>query len=245
MTVRHDNSEHPLIESDGWRGWVIELRLKLKSENTFEQLLRLRSRISQEIFLPNEKLTTPYLILRAIQAGRIDVLLGKAESEVLDVKSAAYDLKDVEETRWKLELAQDVAQFANGPAGGLLLIGYRTRKINGIDIIQKVTPVQPRPTRLQSYSDVLKSRIHPPISGIQIGSIPVDGNEIIYFYIPAQPEENKPYVISGAVIDDFCVSTGISIVRRQGDACIPITAEEIHAALVIGRALIRGSGNSN
>lgn len=241
--VRHDNVEMPIIESDGWHGWTIDLRLKSKSIGTFQDLLQLRSRMSQAVFLPSDKLTTPYLILRAIQSGRTESILGISESEFLEVKSAAYDLRKVDETRWKLELAQDVAQFANASGDGLLLIGYRTKKIRGIDIVQKITAVQPVANRLQVYSDVLRSRIHPPIGGLQIGSIPIDENEIIYIYVPTQPEENKPYLISGALIDGCYNSTGISIVRRQGDTSIPVTAQEIHAALVIGRALIRGRGN--
>jgi hypothetical protein len=244
LKVRHNNDEFPLLEGDGWHGWGIDLRLRSKSFATFGELLEVRSRISQEIFLPSEKLTTPYLILRAIQAGRSEALIGKQESELLEVKSMAYDLRKGEESYWKLELAKDVAQFANAHDGGILLIGYRTASINGLDIIKRLTPVQPKSTRLQAYRDVLKSRIHPPISGLQIGSVPVSGNEIIYFYVPPQPEENKPYLISGATIDDCYDSTGISIVRRQGDASIPVTAQEIHAALVVGRALIRDRGHS-
>ena len=240
--IDNDGTDLPLIEGDGWRGWVINLRVSRKTTSTFEQLFKLRSRISQEVFLPSEKLTSPYLILRAIQSGRADVLVGKAESESLEVKSTAYDLKNVEEPLWKLELAQDVAQFANAPGGGILLIGYRTKSVDGMDVIQKITPVQHKATRLQAYGDVLKHRIHPPIGGLQVGCVPRGSEtEIIYLYVPAQPEENKPYIISGATIDGCYCSSGISIVRRQGDASIPVTAQEIHAALVLGRALIQGS----
>jgi hypothetical protein len=243
--VRNDRTDSPLIEGDGWRGWVINLRIRLNTTSTFEQFLKLRSRISQEVFLPSEKLTSPYLILRAIQSGRAESLVGKTESDSLEVKSTAYDLKNVNEPLWKLELAQDVAQFANAPGGGILLIGYRTKSIDGTDVIQKITAVQHKTTRLQVYSDVLKYRIHPPIGGLQIGRAPwQDNTEIIYFYVPAQPEENKPYIISGASIDDCYCSTGISIVRRQGDASIPVTAQEIHAALVLGRAIIQGSSGT-
>jgi predicted HTH transcriptional regulator len=179
-----------------------------------------------------------------IQSGRTDALIGKNETEFLEVKSTAYDLRNVDESQWKLELAKDVTQFANARNGGLLLIGYRTKNINGFDVIQRKTPVQPKAARLQTYKDVLKSRIHPPISSLQIGSIPVGRNEVIYFYIPPQPEENKPYIISGSIMDGCYDSNGISIVRRQGDASIPVTAQEIHAALVVGRTLIRGRGAS-
>ncbi len=188
---------------------------------------------------------SPFLVLKGLQAGRVDALLGRPETEYLEVKSAAYDLRNVGEAFWKLELAKDVAQFANAPTGGLLLIGYRTKRIDGVDVIYKMAPVQHKPNRFQTYGDVLKARIHPPISGLQIGGIPYGDNEVIYIYVPDQPEENKPYLISGAVIDNCYETNGISIVRRQGDASIPVTAQEIHAALVIGRAFIQGRRPTN
>jgi hypothetical protein len=227
--VRPGDVERPVFDEDGWRSWTVDIRMPLKSETTFTQLLRMRADVCQEVFLPRSELTSAYMILRAVQFGRFDTLVGASESEILDVKSVAYDLKRVDEAHWKLELAQDVAQFANAH-GGLLVIGYRTKKKNGIDVIDKITPVQPRPTRLQSYADIVKSRIHPPISGLQLGDVPVGENQIIYFYIPPQPEENKPYLVTGAMLDGAYAAAGISIVRRQGDGCTHVSAQEIHEA---------------
>ncbi len=245
IDVREDTTEQPMFDTDGWHGWAIDLRMASRSVTTFAQLLKLRAGISEEVFLPNESLVSPFLVLKGLQAGRVDALLGRPETEYLEVKSAAYDLRNVGEAFWKLELAKDVAQFANAPTGGLLLIGYRTKRIDGVDVIYKMAPVQHKPNRFQTYGDVLKARIHPPISGLQIGGIPYGDNEVIYIYVPDQPEENKPYLISGAVIDNCYETNGISIVRRQGDASIPVTAQEIHAALVIGRAFIQGRRPTN
>lgn len=238
--IRPGDHDRPVFEEDGWRSWTVDIRLPLRSKVTFKELLRLRADICQEVFLPRSELTSPYMILRAIQHGRFEVLIGASESELLDVKSTAYDLKPVEEAKWKLELAQDVAQFANAH-GGLLIIGYYTKRKNGLDVIEKITPVQPKSTRLQSYADILKSQIHPPISALQLDSVPAGENQIIYFYVPPQPEENKPYLVTGALLDGVYVPTGISIVRRQGDGCVHVSAQEIHAAIVAGRAFIRGA----
>jgi hypothetical protein len=46
--------------------------------------------------------------------------------------------------------------------------------------------------------------------------------------------------VSGSVIKGRYIRSGVTIVRRQGDASIPITAEEIHSTLVAGRAFLRG-----
>jgi hypothetical protein len=239
--IKEGDSERLVFAEDGWRSWVVDIRIPLACNASVKELLRMRADVCQEIFLPRSEITSPYLILRAIQQGRSDVLIGTAESEILDVKSTAYDLKKAADIEWKIELCQDVAQFANAH-GGLLIIGYYTKKVNGLDIITKITPVQPKATRLQSYADILKSHIHPPISGLQLGSVPIGNNEVIYFYIPPQPEENKPYLVTGAFLDGCYSPAGISIVRRQGDGCVNVSAQEIHAAIVAGRAFIRSAG---
>jgi len=241
--IRTANFEYPAIESDGYRSWVVDVRLPLSSEATFHELLSMRKDVCQEVFLPGPQLSSPYMILRAMQFGRLDVVLGTPESEVLEAKSSAYDLKKGDEAAWKTELSQDVAQFANAH-GGLLLIGYHTKKQNGRDLIDRLTPVQPKPTRLQSYADILKAHIHPPVSGLQLGSVPIAGNEIIYFYVPPQPEESKPFLVTGTFVDGCHIPSGISIVRRQGDGCVHVSAQEIHAAIVAGRAFIRGAARS-
>lgn len=240
-TVRSANFELPAIPSDGYRSWTVDIRLPLSSAVTFPQLLLMRRDVCQEIFLPSAELSSPYMILRALQFGRFDALLGTPESEVLEAKSFAYDLKKGDDAAWKVELCQDVAQFANA-RGGLLLIGYRTKRQKGLDLIDKLTPVQPKPTRLQSYADILKAHIHPPISGLQLGSVPTAGNEIIYVYVPPQPEETKPFLVTGTFVDGCLIPNGISIVRRQDDGCVHVSAQEIHASIVAGRAFIRGAG---
>ena len=222
-------------QTDRWHGWDISLSLDSDTRLLFDDLLRLRLRISQELFFPREALTIPYLLLQAIQTGNADSLIGRTESEWLEVKSHAYELQKKDEARWKTELAQDVSQFANSTDGGLLLIGFWTEKVNGIDTITKITAALPDSKRSQRYSDILKDRIHPPISGLQVGSVRWNNADIIYVYIPAQQEENKPYIVTGAIIE----KCDISIVRRYGAECVPVTAQEIHAALVIGRAAIR------
>jgi hypothetical protein len=104
--IRPGDHDYPVFKEDGWRSWTVDIRLPLSANATIKELLRLRADICQEVFLPRSELTSPYMILRAIQHGRFEILIGASESELLDVKSTAYDLKPVEEAKWKLELAQ-------------------------------------------------------------------------------------------------------------------------------------------
>jgi hypothetical protein len=61
----------------------------------------------------------------ALRAGRPEELLGLAECGWLDAKGGIYRL---DEPAGPQELAKDVAGFANVGTGGLLLVGFSTRK---------------------------------------------------------------------------------------------------------------------
>jgi hypothetical protein len=78
----------------------------------------------------------------ALRLGRPDVLLGTPESSWLEAKSPDYLLSSETE---KIKLAHDVARFANAD-GGLLVLGLRTSRLNGVDTISRVTPL-PMPAR--------------------------------------------------------------------------------------------------
>ena len=231
--------ESPLIEEDGRHNWTCEVSV-IPENATFKDLLLLRDNLSQAAFLHLNAIETPYLALRMLQLGQATALLGHSESEWLECKSFAYEFKKIHESLWKHELAEDVAQFANTESGGLLLIGFHTKRKAGVDTIEKITPVPVSDTRLQAYRDILRQRIHPPVSRLLIESFPWNGGQIVSIYVPPQKYENQPYLVSGSVIQGRYMRSGVTIVRRQGDASIPITAEEIHSTLVAGRAFLRG-----
>jgi hypothetical protein len=233
-------AETPLFEEDGWHQWTCWVS-SFPGDAVFRELFTLRNRLSEAAFLPHDSITTPYLALRMIQLGQAQALLGCHESEWLETKSTAYEFKNIHESIWKHELAEDVAQFANTENGGLLLLGFRTKRKAGVDTFDKITPMPMSDTRLQTYRDTLRKRIHPPISGLLIESFPWSSGQIVCIFIPPQKDENQPYLVSGEVIHGRFIRSGITIVRRQGDASIPITAEEIHSTLLAGRAFLRGT----
>jgi hypothetical protein len=239
LALLEPSNERPLFEEDGSHQWTCMLS-SIPKETSFKDLFMLRDTISQAVFLPHSLITTPYLAFRMIQLGQAQALVGYQESEWLECKSSAYELRNIHESLWKHELAEDVAQFANSEAGGLLVVGYRTDKRSGVDTISKITPVPLSKTRLQVYRDVLRQRIHPPVSRVLITSFPWSKGEIVCVFVPPQKSENQPYLVSGSVVHGRYVRSGITIVRRQGDASIPVTAEEIHSTIVVGRAFLRG-----
>jgi hypothetical protein len=57
--------------------------------------------------------------------------------------------------------------------------------------------------------------------------------------VPPQPEELKPFLVHGAILEGKVEGAFVSIVRRRGEHSVPITAPAIHAMLSAGRALLR------
>ena len=74
----------------------------------------------------------------ALRADRPGELLGLAECGWLDAKGGIYRL---DEPAGPEELAKDVAGFANARTGGLLLVGFSTRKEHDSEILDQVRPV--------------------------------------------------------------------------------------------------------
>jgi len=171
-----------------------------------------------------------------LRAGRASALIGQSECQWLEVKRQHYDLTA---TVGKIHLAQAVARFANAQQGGLLVIGLSTKRKLDDDVIVKVTPVVHDARIVQKYHNVLRHHLYPPIDGLQIEAIGVDGGDLILVRIPPQPEESKPFLVHGAIVDGSTEGAFVSIVKRHGDSSIPVTAPMIHSTLVAGRALLR------
>ncbi|MBF6190806.1 ATP-binding protein [Nocardia sp. CDC186] len=168
-----------------------------------------------------------------LRTGQAEWLLGQEESSTLEVKSAAYDL-----SQWsgKIELAQDVARFANAENGGTLIIGVRTKKKIGSETVVKIVPVSCEHESIAQYQKVIDSRVYPLVDGLVVDRFPHrDGGYIMAIMIPPQKEDSKPYLVQGAFVDGKYEGAFISIVRRRGEGSVPVTASAIHAYLVAGR----------
>jgi hypothetical protein len=171
-----------------------------------------------------------------LRGGHAEALVGQAEGQWLEAKRQHCDLGG---TAGTISLAQAVARFANAEQGGLVVVGLETKDAAGEEVIRKVTPMPHDPRIVRKYKQILEHRLYPPVDGLQIEAIAGSNGDLILIDIPPQPEDLKPFLVHGAVIDGKTEDAFISIVRRRGDFSIPTTAAMIHATLAAGRALLR------
>lgn len=179
-----------------------------------------------------------------VRGGHAKLLIGQSEGHWLDAKSQEYDLTD---TRGKVGLAQAVARFANAEEGGLIVVGAKTKKTPGGEVIREVRGVVPRQNDTQArYLDVLDQHLYPPVSGIKIDLVPAeDERTLIAIDVPPQADEHKPFLVHGAILtDEKTEGVFISIVQRRGEGSIPITAPMIHSTIAAGRAFLWGQVSS-
>lgn len=172
-----------------------------------------------------------------VRAGRADVLIGQPEGHWLEVKSQHYDLQA---PRGQISLAQAVSRFCNSEDGGIIVVGMTTKKTPAGEYISKLNSMPVRAGVIRRYHQVLENRLFPLVRDLQITTVSSGpDSEIVLVDIPPQPEELKPFLVSGAIIDGKVDGAFISIVRRRGEGSVPTTAQEIHSTLVAGRALLR------
>ncbi|WP_328853374.1 hypothetical protein OG994_12685 [Micromonospora globbae] len=176
-------------------------------------------------------------VRQILLTGTPNALLGLHESTWLEVKSRGYD---VESFAGKVELAQDVARFANGREAGLLVLGFRTTKRDGADTLTKVTPLQFPANAVGRYRNVLDSHIYPPIEGLAIDQVPVQGGYLMLIGIPLQSESSRPFLVHGAIVAGRNEGSFISIIERRGEGARSMSPAELHALLAAGRSVLRG-----
>jgi hypothetical protein len=227
--------------SEAWRtateaGWYIELE-SARRGTTVDGLLAVAARVVTVVNATADGLT-PATAATVIRAGWTDGLIGIAESGWLEAKSALWDLAT---EHGKIEMAQDVARFANGE-GGLIVVGAATSKRAGEDIVVRVGGIRPDRLSLRRIRAVIDSRVYPQIEGMELSTAAVrsSSNVVAMISIPLQPASAKPFMVHGAIIQGRAEGAFISIVRRRGEGSITIGPREIHAWLVAGRQLMAG-----
>jgi len=180
-----------------------------------------------------------------IRAGHASVLIGQEEGHWLEVKGQHYDLhtksgKIKLASLGKIELAQAVSRFCNSEDGGLVVVGMSTKKVPGGEEIRALQSVPRNRSMVGLYKQAIEDHLHPPPDNLRIEAIDAqDDGMLILIDIPPQPEELKPFLVHGAIVDGKVEGAFISIVRRRGEGSIPITAPMIHSMLAAGRALLR------
>lgn len=182
-------------------------------------------------------------VLNLLRGGHFRTLLGETESDFLEVKTAPHAVwaSGSAGDRAKIELAQDVARFANGESDAVLVVGYGEATVDGTKQIATLTPVANERLDPARVNEVLDARIVPPIDGLVIETFAVDdAQSVMAIYVPRQPPEMQPYLVHGAIAGDKVEGAFFSIVRRRGEGSIVTTAHQIHAYIVAGKRYLAG-----
>ena len=184
---------------------------------------------------------SPHTAAKLIRVGLPHLLVGRPESAWLEVKRQPYNLgaPGPAGTVQKLELAQDVARFANGDNDAVLIIGMSSAKIDGLDVVQSVHPAKLSTLSPERYRAIIDKRVYPAIEGLTVERIDLGkGKGVLLIEIPAQPGEYKPFLVHGAIVGERVEGAFISIVRRRGEGSMALTPSNIHAMLAAGRAYL-------
>lgn len=230
-----------LVESDQqyacppWR-WRAEATVEIRGNSVMDVVGIGRDAIALAEACGENGSLTRDIAANLVRAGHAAALIGQPEGQWLDVKRQHYDL---ETAAGKIKLAEAVAKFANAELGGLLVIGAAGKKVPGGEIIQRLCPITIDGRTMRKYEQALESRLYPPPDLLSIESIGNGLLGLVLVDIPPQPEELKPFLVYGAIVDGDVEGAFISIVRRRGESSIATTAPMIHATLAAGRALLR------
>lgn len=184
---------------------------------------------------------SPHTAAKLIRAGLPHLLIGRPESEWLEVKSQPYNLDAPRPlaTAQKFELAQDVARFANGDNDAVLIIGMSSTKIDGLDVVKSVRPAKLLTLSPERYQKIIDERVYPTIEGLKVERVDLGNDKgVLLIEVPAQPGEYKPFLVHGAIVGERFEGAFISIVRRRGEGSTTLTPSNIHAMLAAGRAYL-------
>ena len=180
-------------------------------------------------------------VLNLLRGGHFNVLIGETESNYLEVKTQMHPISAPGDTgkRAKVELAQDVARFANGDVDAVLVVGYREKSGSG-NAIGSLTPIADSIIHIPQIQELLDARIVPSVDGLLIEKFPTSPTDsVLAIYVPKQPTEMQPYLVHGAIVEGKVEGAFFSIVRRRGEGSITTSAQQIHAYIVAGKRYLR------
>ena len=180
--------------------------------------------------------------LAALRADRPEQLLGLTECEWLDAKEGIYDLDDPAKAE---ELIKDVAGFANAPSGGLLVVGYRTRKEHGREILDELRPVPRELVDEDRHLKLIRERVIPRPRGLKANWHEVGkGKGVLAIYVPTQPTPSRPFVVPGPA-RTAASSISVAVPMREADATTWLPRTEIQRLLAAGWAATGGPADKH
>lgn len=178
----------------------------------------------------------PGVVRDLVASGRTDLLLGQPESDRFDAKS---DLGRPRTDRARFELAKDVAAFANTGQEAIVVIGLKTRKRGGQDVVSSAVPKTRDIGTLSAIRGVLSSWLFPAPTGLRVRAVGPQ-RSFALIEIPAQPPEVLPVMVRRATLAGTFADTQFTIPERLGAETVYWDAGRLHSLIAAGRGALGG-----
>ncbi|MEU9463751.1 RNA-binding domain-containing protein [Streptomyces sp. NPDC048312] len=173
--------------------------------------------------------------LAALEAHQPGSLLGLRETQWLDAKSGPYELANPKAVE---ELTKDVAAFANG-GGGVIVIGIATRLQHAEEVLDHVVGLDPAAVNVDQIRKLIRQRITPAPRGVRVGWSGADDQRVLFIGIPAQAAGTLFVVPAPVGKPGSSRPDRVAVPMRDGDSTHWLPRAEIQQLLSAG---IRASG---
>lgn len=170
-----------------------------------------------------------------VRNGAASVLIGRYETQDLEVKSSPYRLEDPKEA---FELAKDVAAMSNA-SGGLILLGAKTKSRPAGDEIVAINGCLRGAVEPREYRQLLRRRLHPRVA-VRVDVLEFGDRELCLLQIPPCPVEDRPVLVRGTADGRGMQGLGFTWASREDDGTSAPSIETVHALLQAGRTALIG-----
>jgi len=171
---------------------------------------------------------------RALHRGDLEALLGERECAWLDVKSGIYPLS---QPKGPEELAKDVAAFANTPHGGLVVVGYTTRKEHGEEIVDALSLLPRKLVDCGQHLQVIATRVLPALREVTVEWIDRENDlGVLFIDIPAQPRSSQLFAVPAPTGTGEVSKSAVGVPVRRGDGTTWLRPHEVQHFIGLGWA---------
>ena len=131
-----------------------------------------------------------------------------------------------------------MAGFANALTGGLVVVGFSTRKEHDSEVLDSMRPVPRVHVDLDRHRKLIRERVIPPPRGVSVEWIDCGSDHgLLVIDVPVQPAACLPYVVPGPTRTANVSRMSVAVPVREGDAT-PLFPQQDQALVrvQVGRA---------
>ncbi|MEV7152746.1 RNA-binding domain-containing protein [Streptomyces sp. NPDC093084] len=166
----------------------------------------------------------------SLRADKPTELLELREGQWLDAKTFPYELRDPAAAE---ELVKDVAAFANG-GGGLLVLGVATRLEHGEEVLDRIVPVDRTKIDLDQMRKRIRERITPAPRSVTVGWSDDGQSCVVFIDVPQQAPGTVFVVPAPAAKQGKIPAHTVAVPVRDADGTHWFPRTEIQRLLSMG-----------